>query len=152
MAHEETPYYFITVTYKSSEKLPYYPKQQFQSTIVPLVKALRKAADEYYVSPEFTIKGAIHYHILAQIKDKINWYQHFVPFLKRQGFFDIQYCKSFQNTYEYITKDTAVVGKLIGFSDLPITEGDYKSLKKYISKTHIEFHITETTLDRFKSD
>ena len=121
--------WFMTITYKKKHHKD--PQQQFKRTALGLAKRLASATN-FSMYPEFTSKGCIHYHIIFSGKNKIRYHKELIPYIDTYcGYYDIQKVKDYGNVLEYCVKDQPAVEHILQYFKLPITNDNYKDLKKY---------------------
>lgn len=61
------------------------PREQLMRYI-PQLRDLKKVSTHFWVYPELSINGSIHFHGAMLITDKIKWYHSVLPGLKQIGF------------------------------------------------------------------
>lgn len=125
----EGNYFAFTKTY---EKDPHpKPHRQYEITIDDIMKVLHRCSKDWWIIPELTKSGRIHYHGWLRIDDKIKFYKQTYPFLKSDGFVktvELETQKDMHDWMWYCTKDENT-NKII-FSDKKkpreIVETSYK--------------------------
>lgn len=140
--------YMLTLTYKNSPGFT--PEYQFFNTIFPIVNKLNKACSYYYLSPELTLAGEIHYHAIFQIKDKISWYKNCLPSFKRNGFVYVKKIFDYEKAMEYIKKDVTIWDDIIPMITFPIYSKDHVAMKM-LSKKYIDKYMNEFVYKYHKS-
>lgn len=119
--------------------LTWSPKKQ---TVDPIY-GLTDFIDKYFVAwcdvmhtcdiyPELNINGALHFHAVICIKDKVKWYKSLLPRLKYDGFVQIKTIFDINGWIEYLNKDKLHM-ELICNAKLPLNKEyltNYKKAKK----------------------
>lgn len=150
MQNATAPYdIFFTITYRSHQAGSS-SKFQFESTYPELIEHLDKVGP-FECYPEFTLKGVIHYHIMLSINNEFEYYRSFLPFAKRQGFFDVQKIKYYEKVYEYCNKSILITQKLIE-ELLPLTNkslgcNSWKQRQRILNRRRKDLQTSNRILD-----
>lgn len=102
----------IAYTQTYAKTLSKTPKGKFKETIRYLQKILSLGCEEYYIYPEFTLMGEIHYHGFLKRRDEAS-YQSMLPKLKNLGFICMKAIDSTDKWIHYCTKNSKDIEKLL---------------------------------------
>lgn len=95
------------------------PKGKFKETIQTLQKYLSQGCKQYYIYPEFTLQGEIHYHGFIQSINECD-YQKMLPKLKQFGYIYMKAIDNYPIWIDYCQKHKKDMEQLLGIT-LPIT-------------------------------
>lgn len=91
--------------------------------------------------PELNLNGALHFHAIIQLKDKIKWYKQLLPYLKHNGFVSIKTIFDVDGWREYLNKDKKNMEHICEIK-LPITK---EYLNEYITQKRLLYKKAKNT-------
>lgn len=88
-----------------------------------------RCMSEFVVSPELNENGNIHYHGWFVLKDKVKFYKHVLPAMKKLGFVKISKLKHRNAEWDYYCqKDYEIMKELCQPIPVPMTHRNYKNV------------------------
>ena len=121
----------VTINPKPNHKIYLSPIQQYLKYDYQLSKIL-SSYSQYYMRPELTLQGHIHYHLhlqLTSLKEKYKWQKSTIKSLKQLGNTKIKICNKPEGWISYIDKDKTLYNEIFN------SPSQIGSLIEYTPKT-----------------
>lgn len=114
----EMPMYAFTLSPSPEYIRARTPMAQFQELLPYICRMKQSCAG--VITPELNLNGNIHFHGSILIKDKIKFYKHTLPMLKKVGFCLMRRIDDMSKWTEYIKKDIEVMKGILDLESLPL--------------------------------
>ena len=141
----------VTINPKPNHKVYLSPIQQYLKYDYALSKML-SSYSQYYMRPELTLQGHIHYHLhlqLTTLKENYKWQKSTIKSLKQLGNTKIKICHKPEGWIEYINKDKLLYDEIF---NSPAQIGSYieytpKTVSDKLKRPQVPVDVTQNLDD-----